>query len=80
MKLRLLVAFVILAVLVVGDTLVAVWAISMARMELPDGLVPLGIAIVATVALGLGGIVITVGQTLLSAWISSSLPRREEVF
>lgn len=80
MKLRLVVAFVILTVLVVGDTLVAVWAISMARMELPDGLVPLGIAIVATVALGLGGIVITVGQTLLSAWISSSLPRREEVF
>ena len=80
MKLRLFVAFVILTVLVVGDTLVAVWAISMARMELPDGLVPLGIAIVATVALGLGGIVITVGQTLLSAWISSSLPRREEVF
>ena len=80
MKLRLVVAFLILTVLVVADTLLAVWAINAARMELPDGLVPLGIAIVATVALGLGGVVITVGQTLLSAWISSSLPRHKEVF
>lgn len=80
MKLRLVVAFLILTVLVVADTLVAVWAINVARMELPAGLVPLGIAIVATVALALGGMVITVGQTLLSAWISSSLPRHNEVF
>ena len=80
MKLRLTVSFLVVAVLVAADALLAVWAIQFARELFPGSLEPLAISVVSVAALGLGGVIVTAGQSLLAAWLCDGLPDKAELF